>query len=208
MTVQTTLLDWTEARSARSSPEFVQASPVEESMPPPDSIEAIRERVLTTMHELGIAPPSQVDGLRDVPLGRLRRDATRLHAVCRYRRKPKQDGPLLVEDVREVALHPDALRPEWSAYAHFLLFHEFLHALGHVRHDRRFRELEGRWPDTPAREMGESFGKHLRERHRRWRWTCTKCGLEHARNRRSNGRYLCRTCGKRLKDVPLERQDP
>ncbi len=45
--------------------------------------------------------------LASVPLGRLRRNATRLHGVCRFNKGvDKRDVNLSPSDVREVALHP------------------------------------------------------------------------------------------------------
>jgi hypothetical protein len=150
--------------------------------------------VIATMHGIADLDSFPINELRDIPLGRLRRDATRLHAVCRYRkgiRKSQIQGP---EDVRCVDVHPEALTGDWRRYAAFLLYHEFLHALGFSGHDRTFRRLEAMWPDDEARAMGPAFGAHLRSRAAKWLWTCPSCGLEHPRFRPSNGRYRCRKC--------------
>ena len=85
------------------------------------------------------------------PLGTLRRNATRMHAVCRYHPGPR-GGSKDIKDVREIALHPVAIEDDWHDYAQFLMYHEMLHAIGHVRHDRLFRGLEARWPNQNARE--------------------------------------------------------
>ena len=71
-----------------------------------------------------------VDLLDGVPLGMLRRSATRLHAVCRYRRGVRKSEGVTPADVRCIDVHPYALTEEWSRYADFLLYHEYLHALG------------------------------------------------------------------------------
>jgi predicted SprT family Zn-dependent metalloprotease len=172
------------------------------------SFESMRERVLQTMLEIKIAGAEEIEELQKVPLNRLRKDATRLHAVCRFRRKAGSEGPLSTSDVREVALHPVAFEQRWSRYAHFLLYHEFLHALGNIGHNRQFRDLESLWPDEKARGMGKEFGSHLRARQKRWLWSCHDCGKQHPRSRKSNGRYLCRKCGTRLQDIRIERQAP
>ena len=103
-------------------------------------------------------------------------------------------------DVRCIDIHPYALTDVWSRYADFLLYHEYLHALGIYDHGREFRELESLWPDTEARSMGEKFGIHLRERSAKWQWVCPSCGNKYPRTRRGNGRYRCRDCKVVLED--------
>jgi len=142
-----------------------------------------------------------VDELDAIPLGLLRRSATRLHAVCRYRKGVRKAEGVTPSDVRCIDVHPYALTEEWSRYADFLLYHEYLHALGISNHGRVFRELEALWPDEVARGMGEGFGMHLRERSARWLWVCPSCGDRHPRARRGNGRYRCRDCRVVLEDV-------
>jgi len=161
----------------------------------------IREQVLPVMIDIGVINLTQADDLRMVPLGMIRRNATRMHAVCRYHPGPR-GGDKGIDDVKEIAIHPVAIEDDWQDYAQFLMYHEMLHAIGHVRHDRFFRDLEARWPDKNARESGPSFGRHLRQRAARWNWTCPRCEREHYRSRRSNGRYLCRVCKVKLIDVP------
>jgi predicted RNA-binding Zn-ribbon protein involved in translation (DUF1610 family) len=159
-----------------------------------ETLEVTAQAVIATMSSLHELAGLSIDELRAIPLGRLRRDATRLHAVCRYRkgiRKADIQGPA---DVQCVDLHPAALEGDWRRYAMFLLYHEYLHALGFAGHDRTFRRLEALWPDTEARAMGPAFGTHLRTRAAKWLWTCPQCGIEHPRSRRSNGRYRCRVC--------------
>ena len=111
----------------------------------------------------------------------------------------KKEG-VAPSDVRCIDVHPYALTDEWSRYADFLLYHEYLHALGLSNHGREFRELESLWPDTEARSMGERFGMHLRERSAKWLWVCPSCGNRHPRARRGNGRYRCRDCKVVLED--------
>ena len=67
-------------------------------------------------------------------------------------------------DVRCIDVHPYALTEEWSRYADFLLYHEYLHSFGLSDHERGFRDLVSLWPDSEARSMGERFGMHVRER--------------------------------------------
>ena len=163
----------------------------------------LAKAVVVTMHQIPQLDHLPVDELQKIPLGRLRRDATRLHAVCRYQkgvRKSDISGP---DDVRCVDVHPVALTEDWRRYASFLLYHEYLHALGFTGHDRTFRNLEALWPDAEARNMGKSFGNHLRRRAAKWLWTCPQCFKEHPRTRRGMGRYRCRECRVVLVDVKV-----
>ena len=159
---------------------------------------------IQTMYEIPELDHLQVEQLHEIPLGFLRKDATRLHAVCRYRKgiaKSQISGP---KDVRCVDIHPVALEHEFRLYAAFLLYHEFIHALGFTGHDRNFRRLEALWPNTTATKMGEMFGLHLRRKRFKWLWRCPQCSKEYPRNRRGNGRYRCRVCRVVLIDVPAE----
>ena len=168
----------------------------------------IAKAVVTRMRQIPQLSLLPVSELQNIPLGRLRRDATRLHAVCRYQkgvRKSEITGP---NDVRCVDVHPAALTVEWQRYAAFLLYHEFLHALGFAGHDRTFRNLEALWPDEEAKKMGNSFGNHLRKRSAKWLWKCPQCLKEHPRTRRGKGRYRCRECRIVLDDVKVDAGRP
>lgn len=168
----------------------------------------IAKTVIETMQNIPQLSALAIDELENIHLGKLRKDATRLHAVCRYKKglnKSEISGP---SDVRCVDVHPASLTEDWQRYAAFLLYHEFLHALGFSGHDRTFRNLEALWPDTVARNMGKSFGIHLRKRASKWLWTCPQCAKEHPRNRRGRGRYRCRECRVVLVDVKVDADGP
>ena len=142
--------------------------------------------------------------LAEVPLGTLRKNATRLHGVCRYKKGiDKRRSDLSPSDVKEVALHPESLKNEWARYAEFLMFHEFLHALGHGGHDKQFRYLEAQWPNKDAKQMGIDFAVHLRKRNAKFAWKCPTCDWQTERPVRSAGRYLCRSCKVKLIDCAL-----
>ncbi len=164
--------------------------------------------VVHTMHQIPQLSQLPVNELQKIPLGRLRRDATRLHAVCRYQKGMKKSEISGPTDVRCVDVHPVALTDDWQRYAAFLLYHEFLHALGFTGHDKAFRNLESLWPDLEAKNMGKSFGNHLRKRAAKWLWTCPQCSKEHPRTRRGRGRYRCRECQVVLFDVKVEADRP
>ena len=86
-------------------------------------LDHIREQVLPVMIEIGVIDFTQANNLRKVPLGILRRNATRMHAVCRYRPGPR-GGSKGINDVREIALHPVAIEDDWRHYAQFLMYHD------------------------------------------------------------------------------------
>ena len=168
----------------------------------------LAKAVVTKMRQIPQLNLLPVAELEQDPLGMLRRDATRLDAVCRYQKGVKKSEISGPADVRCVDVPPAALADEWERYAAFLLYHEYLHALGFAGHDRTFRALEALWPDEEAKTMGKSFGAHLRNRAAKWLWICPQCSKEYARNRRGNGRYRCRQCSIALVDVKAEAVRP
>lgn len=157
--------------------------------------------VLPVMRILTLIDQEMEKKLKEIPLGLIRKNATRMHAVCRFKRGPK-GYTKTIDDVKEVAIHPEALNEEWIHYARFLMYHEYLHAIGNIRHDAVFRELENRWPDEDAKNAGKEFGRFLRSKSAKWNWTCPECNKTHPRSRKSNGRYLCRICKVTLIDSP------
>ncbi len=168
------------------------------------SIDYLRFRVIGVMSQMDELTNYDLSPLANIPLKKLRINATRLHGVCRFQKGVDKWRPDLgPQHVKEVAIHPVSLTEEWQNYAEFLLFHEFLHALGHAAHDRYFRQLEAAWPDENAKSMGENFGQHLRARNAKFAWTCPSCDWQTKRSVKSSGRYVCRTCKIKLKDVPI-----
>ncbi|KAL1528805.1 hypothetical protein AB1Y20_010129 [Prymnesium parvum] len=182
--------------------------------------------VLDTMASIALLKPSALVPLDHLPVSRLRRDAFKLHGVCRFRRT----GDDFV--AHKIALHPELLDDErWHGYARFVLYHEYLHALGFRRHNSTFRTLERLWDYTPLgradaavlevassggtlsdakppiRELGAwSFTNHLIARQYPWTWVCPNCKRLHHRKRRQNGRLTCanpiHARGTPLFDVP------
>tara|TARA_B100001750_G_scaffold239537_1_gene247746 strand:+ start:8639 stop:9208 length:570 start_codon:yes stop_codon:yes gene_type:complete len=168
------------------------------------SLESLRFRVIGIMSQIDSLAEINLQPLTEVPLATLRKNATRLHGVCRYNKGiDKRRTDLSPLDVREVALHPESLKNEWIRYAEFLMFHEFLHAIGFSGHNRVFRELESHWPDTGAKEMGIEFSKYLRQRNAKFAWKCPNCHWQTNRSLRAAGRYICRTCRVKLVDHVL-----
>tara|TARA_B100001750_G_scaffold182894_1_gene151601 strand:- start:179 stop:703 length:525 start_codon:yes stop_codon:yes gene_type:complete len=161
--------------------------------------------VIHTMCQIPQLNHLPIEELEEIPLGKLRRNATRTHGICRYKSVKDDDGGV-VRVARCIDLHPHILTDEWSRYAEFVLYHEFLHALGYMSHNKEFRNMEALWPDEESRDMGKAFGKSVREINPpKWLLTCPQCGKEYARYKKGNGRYRCRNCRVVLVDIRAER---
>ena len=120
--------------------------------------------------------------------------------MTRFRRGAHA-STLKTEDVETIDLHPQLLENRWLDYARFVLYHEYLHALGNRFHDAHFRNLELQWPHSGA-DRGREFTIYLRKRTATWLWVCTSCEKEYPRRKKSNGRFRCRACSTILTDVP------
>lgn len=165
-------------------------------------IELLREQVLSEMLDMGFHA-SDLQELRQIPLGWLRRDATQRHGVTRFH--PGVDlgsAELGPSNIRIVDLHRSLVKPEWWRYGQYVLYHEYCHCLGHPGHGRGFKALEARWRDEEARGLGKKLTDELRLSLARWIWMCPSCEKGHPRRKKSNGRFLCRICNVALRDVP------
>ncbi len=163
------------------------------------ALERLREEVLGQMETMDFIDRNMVEQLRQQALGVLRKSATQRHGVTRWNRLP--DGQLKVDSVE---LHPVLLQPSWWEYAAFVLYHEFLHALGWRAHDPVFRALEACWPHAEAAAMGPSFTHAMRSSRASWMWRCPQCEQQYPRQRKAAGRYLCRTCRCVLEDIAVK----
>ena len=160
-------------------------------------LDALRVEVLAEMVSIGLLDEDGRQRLDHVPLGVLRSNATQRHGVTRW--SSDEHGRLKVD---VVDLNPHLLVEHWRDYAAFVLFHEFLHVLGHRAHDRTFRALEARWPNGAASARGKAFTHARRLARASWHWVCSTCGERYPRQRKGGGRYMCRRCKTVLKDVP------
>ncbi len=159
----------------------------------------LKNDVLEQMKTIGFENEFRLHALDSIPLAVLRRSATQRHGVTRFRRGANA-SELKTEDVETVDLHPMLLDPSWHDYARFVLFHEYLHALGNRFHDATFRRLEQLWPHH-GQERGREFTQFLRRRTATWLWVCATCDNKYPRKRRANGRFRCRACSTTLIDV-------
>ena len=89
--------------------------------------------------------------------------------------------------------------PSWHDYARFVLYHEYLHALGNRFHDAAFRRLEQLWPHDGAERGRELHNFYVKGRQHGC--GCTTCDKKYPRKRRANGRFRCRACSSILVDV-------
>lgn len=160
-----------------------------------DDIRKIVFEVMSTLDKWG---PNELAELRPIPLGVLRKTATRRHGVTRW--KLGSRPPLIARKVEVIDLHPQLLTDKWLAYGAKVLFHEYLHALGNIKHDSIFKKLESLWPSGEAKEMGRAFTTAMSRARSKWIWRCETCRIAHYRQKRCNGRYKCRKCDKILFD--------
>ncbi|MFZ8905984.1 MAG: hypothetical protein ACO2Y2_01355 [Poseidonia sp.] len=160
-------------------------------------LEGLRAEVLAEMLAIGMLSAEHRQTLQAVPLGVLRSNATQRHGVTRW--SGDGQGGLKVD---VVDLNPHLLTEHWRDYAAFVLFHEYLHVLGHRAHDRTFRALESRWPNTTASSRGKAFTHARRLARASWHWVCPTCEERYPRQRKGQGRYMCRRCKSVLKDEP------
>lgn len=162
-------------------------------------LEGHRSRVLATMRTMSLIDAHAESMLFGVRLGVLRSSATQRHGATRWIREA--NGSLTVD---VVDLHPHLLTDDWADYARFVLFHEYLHVLGHRAHDSVFRTLERSWPDREASKRGKAFTHERRTARAKWHWVCTSCDQRFPRQRRGSGRYLCRSCRTVLVDERVQ----
>ena len=160
------------------------------------------QRVISVMGEIGELSHLRIDQLHRVTLGLLKEGTYGRHGVCRFKRG--SEIPLSPLKVRCIEIHPLLLTEEWSRYADFVLYHEFLHALLPVSgHGSEFRALESLWPDEEADAMGDGFRDFIRERRSdilKWKLMCPSCG-EVFRTKKPMVTYRCGKCKTTLENI-------
>ena len=118
------------------------------------------------------------------------------------RRDALEQGRPRPSKVDVVDLNPHLLNDNWRDYAAFVLFHEYLHVLGHRAHDRTFRALEARWPHRQRRLVEKRSRTQEGLRGPPGIGCVQTCDERYPRQRKGSGRYMCRRCKTVLKDVP------
>lgn len=184
--MQTTIADWKSPNSAIKH-----------------DLDNLSSTVLAWMKNQHFFSNKEVEALRLVKVGKMRRNATQKHGVCRYIRGTDITCPSLgPKDVERIDIHPSLLCEEWWGYAKQVMYHEYLHALGHYAHDNAFYSLENAWEDD-EKGRGVAFTELMRRANAKWLWICSGCNKEYPRRKKSNGNYRCRGCNIVLKDVEI-----
>ena len=194
--MQTTLDSWERVKTASAETEGKNTQ---------NTLEILCEEVLAWMAGKRFFTNREIDTLKNISLGFLRRNSTQKHGVCRFQKGTNIDSPELgPRDVRCIDLHPALLDERWWDYAHKVLYHEFLHALGYFSHNDEFNRLEGAWDDRGA-DLGHNFTEVMRRANAAWIWRCEGCASEFPRRKRSAGKYRCRRCDMVLTDIRIQR---
>ena len=162
-------------------------------------LQELRDFVVDVMKDMPVWADRDVELLRSIPLGVLRKNATQRHGVTRWKRGVDVHS-LTLHTIETIDLHPQLLTQRWRAYSAFVLHHEYIHALGFREHNSLFRQLEHTWPGRSASSQGLEFTEFLRRSKALWLWCCSTCGKEFPRQKPSRRRYRCRTCNTRLVD--------
>ena len=175
-----------------------------EKVDKPRNIDQMRDDVLKWMGSQPFFSRIELESLRQVELGLLRRNSTQKHGVCRY--LPGTDvsrdglGPV---DVKRIDIHPGLLDEEWYDYGLKVLYHEYIHALGHFHHDAEFKALERRWNGV-EKDRGLRFTEAMRLANATWIWRCPGCASEFPRRKPGRGGYRCIQCDEVLIDHRIE----
>ena len=91
-------------------------------------LQSLRDFVLEVMSSMDFWSEESLTKITGIQLGVLKKNATQRHGVTRWKRGVTK--PSRPEQVDVIDLHPRLLSNEWSAYAAWVLHHEFVHALG------------------------------------------------------------------------------
>ena len=161
--------------------------------------------VLDTMVKLGFDITKEISELKHIKMGLLRKSSVYRHGVTRYFPTSKWDSKKPNPScVRVVDIHPLLLEPEWEIYREIIIFHEFIHCLGYLGHNKIFYKLESLWPTIKQKKLlGNKFMNELKLKNSTWKWICPKCKIEVLRQRRSSGKYICIKCNCKLLDKAI-----
>ena len=166
-----------------------------------DRLFNLRELVIGVMKDMVVWNNYNLDSLYSINLGVLKRNATQRHGVTKWQKGVTSEN-LSLESIEVIELHPQLLDDErWNAYSAFVLYHEFIHALGFEKHNKEFRIMENSWPGILATKHGPEFTEYLRLKNAKWLWKCNSCLKVYPRKKPSKGRYKCRNCSVILVDV-------
>ncbi|MAK04310.1 MAG: hypothetical protein CMA03_00285 [Euryarchaeota archaeon] len=164
-----------------------------------------KESVLKTMSKMDFFTENDLNSLDLVKIGLLRKNSVYRHGVTRF--LPKNKWSSKVPDpscVKVVDIHPLLLNYEWETYREIIIFHEFIHCLGYLGHNKQFYKLESLWPTINQKDtLGRKFMEVLKLKNSTWKWICPKCNLKVLRQRKSSGKYICKKCNCKLIDEAI-----
>ena len=120
-----------------------------------DGLLALPSKVIPIMKQINEFQDFDIEPLKQIPLRFVRRNATRMWGYCAYKKGSQK--PMDPSKVRSIGIHPKLLHASHLPVAIHTLYHEYLHALGYHRHDKRFRYLESLWPLLKEEEMVQAF---------------------------------------------------
>jgi len=165
-------------------------------------LESSRDSVLDTMLNLDFFSTDEINELKYIKLGLLRKNSVYRHGVTRF--LPNKYWKSIMPNpscVKIVDIHPMLLETEWKIYREIILYHEFIHCLGNLGHNKKFYTIESLWPTiNQKKELGNQFMEKLKLKNSRWAWKCLKCEMKVLRQRKSSNRYICKKCGLKLID--------
>ena len=169
------------------------------------TLEKSRHSVINTMSKLGFSNLDEINSLRNIKLGLLRKNSVYRHGVTRFFPTTTWNSKIPNPScVRVVDIHPLLLEPEWIIYREIILFHEFIHCLGNLGHNSVFYKLESLWPTIEQKKnLGNKFMEVLKLKNSTWKWKCPRCKIHVLRQRKSSGKYICRKCNTKLIDEEI-----
>lgn len=165
-------------------------------------LEKLRDFVIEVMLSMEIWDDFNLNPLRNIELGLLRKNATMKHGVTKWPKGVTLEDAS-IDNIATIEIHPELLAKEWSAYAAFVLHHEFVHALGYKSHNSSFRKKERAWPGKDVRKLAPKFTEYLARKSAKYIWLCNVCNMEIPRKKPSNGKYKCRKCSMTLVDIKV-----
>ena len=168
-------------------------------------LEKSKENVLNIMAKIDFFSENDINNLRKIRMGFLRKNSVYRHGVTRFLPTNKWNSIYANPScVRIVDIHPELIKQEWETYREIIIFHEFIHCIGYLKHNKEFYSLESLWPTiSEKKELGERFMNYLKLNNSKWKWVCNKCKIHVLRQRKSSGKYICRKCNNKLIDIRI-----
>ena len=159
-------------------------------------------KVLKVMATIEFFTENDIEELKGLRVGFLRKNSVYRHGVTRFLPTNKWNSSKANPScVKVVDIHPVLLKNEWEIYREIIIYHEFIHCLGYIRHDKIFYSIEAMWPTISQKKLlGQKFMNYLKLKNSKWKWKCPKCNIYVLRQKKSSGRYICRKCNFKLVD--------